>query len=70
VETAEHAFSGGSFQSIDNGGLYSAIVAVFTRRAKADEWNNKTLMTFSGQWEFRAFTRVGCGVLPARYLCI
>jgi hypothetical protein len=41
------------------------ISAVFTRTAKADEWNNKTVMTFSGPVEIPGVHQKGWGVLPA-----
>jgi hypothetical protein len=39
--------------------------AVFTPTAKADEWNNKTVMTFSGPVEIPGVHQTGWGVLPA-----
>jgi hypothetical protein len=39
--------------------------AVLTPSAKADEWNNKTVMTFSGPVEIPGVHQTGWGVLPA-----
>jgi hypothetical protein len=39
--------------------------AVFAPSAKADEWNNKTVMTFSGPVEIPGVHQTGWGVLPA-----
>jgi hypothetical protein len=39
--------------------------AFFTPSAKADEWNNKTVMTFSGPVEIPGVHQKGWGVLPA-----
>ena len=39
--------------------------AVFSPAAKADEWNNKTVMTFSGPVEIPGVHLKGWGVLPA-----
>ena len=39
--------------------------AVLTFSAKADEWNNKTVMTFSGPVEIPGVHQTGWGVLPA-----
>jgi LPXTG-motif cell wall-anchored protein len=39
--------------------------AVFTPSAKADDWNNKTVMTFSGPVEIPGVHQQGWGVLPA-----
>jgi hypothetical protein len=39
--------------------------AFFTPNAKADEWNNKTVMTFSGPVEIPGVHQQGWGILPA-----
>ena len=39
--------------------------AVFSPAAKADEWNRKTVMTFSGPVEIPGVHLKGWGVLPA-----
>lgn len=39
--------------------------AVFTTVAKADDWNNKTVITFSGPVEIPGVHLTGWGVLPA-----
>jgi hypothetical protein len=39
--------------------------AAFTTVAKADDWNNKTVMTFSGPVEIPGVHLTGYGVLPA-----
>src|SRR5271170_610512 len=39
--------------------------AVYTPSAKADDWNNKTVMTFSGPVEIPGVHLTGWGVLPA-----
>jgi len=39
--------------------------AVFSPSAKADEWNNKTVMTFSGPIEIPGVHLKGWGILPA-----
>jgi hypothetical protein len=39
--------------------------AAFTPSAKGDEWNNKTVMTFSGPVEIPGVHQTGWGVLPA-----
>jgi hypothetical protein len=39
--------------------------AVLAPSAKADEWNNKTVMTFSGPVEIPGVHQTGWGVLPA-----
>ena len=39
--------------------------AVFSPGAKADEWNNKTVMTFSGPVEIPGVHLKGWAVLPA-----
>jgi hypothetical protein len=39
--------------------------AVFTPRARADDWNRKTVVTFSGPVEIPGVHLVGWGVLPA-----
>jgi hypothetical protein len=41
------------------------IGAVLTPSAKADDWNNKTVMTFSGPVEIPGVHLTGYGVLPA-----
>jgi hypothetical protein len=39
--------------------------AVFTPTAKADDWNNKTVITFSGPVEIPGVHLTGFGILPA-----
>jgi len=41
------------------------IGAILTPTAKADDWNNKTVMTFSGPVEIPGVHQTGWGVLPA-----
>src|SRR5580698_7971050 len=46
-------------------GCLALLGAAFTSTAIADEWNNKTVMTFSGPVEIPGVHLTGYGVLPA-----
>jgi len=45
--------------------LCVALIAAFSPSAKADEWNRKTVVTFSGPVEIPGVHLAGWGVLPA-----
>ena len=44
--------------------------SLITTTAKADEWNQKTVVTFNGPVEIPGVHVTGWGVLPARHLCV
>ena len=46
-------------------GCLALLGAVFTSTAVADDWNNKTVMTFSGPVEIPGVHLTGFGILPA-----
>jgi hypothetical protein len=53
------------FKAIITVGGLALVGAVFTPQAIADDWNNKTVITFSGPVEIPGVHLTGYGVLPA-----
>jgi hypothetical protein len=53
------------FKAFGMVGCLALVGAVFTPKAIADDWNNKTVITFSGPVEIPGVHLTGYGVLPA-----
>jgi hypothetical protein len=53
------------FKACVMAGCLALVGAIFTPKAIADDWNNKTVMTFSGPVEIPGVHLTGYGVLPA-----
>ncbi len=53
------------FQTLTTVSCMALLGAIFTPTARADEWNKKTVITFSGPVEIPGVHLTGWGVLPA-----
>src|SRR5690349_12867822 len=54
-----------TFKAVTTVGCMALMSAVLTPSAKADDWNRKTVITFSGPVEIPGVHLAGWGVLPA-----